>query len=52
MEKCAYVTKRVEFGGMRCQVSGLWSQGEQVQSGAVVDETRVSSGCGQLCRVE
>lgn len=47
--KCLYVSKKVEFGGMRCQVSGLWSQGGQVQSGAIVDNTRVS-GCG-LCAI-
>ena len=41
MDKCVYESKRVEFGGMRCQASGLWSQGEMVQSGAVVDDTRV-----------
>lgn len=41
IRKCMSMSKKVEFAGIRCQVSGLWSQGEKVQSGAIVGETRV-----------
>ena len=43
-----YVGKRVEFTGIRCQVARLWALGEKVQSGAIVDDTRVSD-CGVCC---
>ena len=39
--KCVYLTKKLEFVTIRTQVSGLWSQGEEVQCGAVVNDTRV-----------
>ena len=35
------MTKKLEFVTIRTQVSGLWSQGKEVQCGAVVNETRV-----------
>ena len=47
--KCVYLTKKVDFAGIRCQVSRLWSEGEEVQSGAIVTNTRVSLGRGRRC---
>ena len=39
--KCVYVGKKLEFAGMRVQVSDMWSLGEKVQCGAIVNSTRV-----------
>lgn len=39
--KCVYVGKKLEFAGMRVQVSDMWSLGEKVQCGAIISTSRV-----------
>uniref|UniRef100_A0A3Q1HCZ2 DEP domain-containing protein n=1 Tax=Anabas testudineus TaxID=64144 RepID=A0A3Q1HCZ2_ANATE len=38
---CAYVTQKVEFAGIRSQVSELWVKGEKVTCGYISEDTRV-----------
>ncbi|XP_062870049.1 GATOR1 complex protein DEPDC5 isoform X5 [Trichomycterus rosablanca] len=38
---CAYVTQKVEFAGIRAQVSELWVKGEKVTCGYISEDTRV-----------
>ncbi|RUS89768.1 hypothetical protein EGW08_002471, partial [Elysia chlorotica] len=38
---CVYVKKNLEFAGMRATVHELWSQGENVTSGLITEDTRV-----------
>lgn len=38
---CVYLKKSLEFAGMRATVQELWSQGENVTSGLITEDTRV-----------
>ncbi|XP_077471836.1 GATOR1 complex protein DEPDC5-like isoform X2 [Stigmatopora argus] len=39
---CAYVSQKVEYAGIRSQVSELWVKGEKVTCGYISEDTRVS----------
>ncbi|XP_038057653.1 GATOR complex protein DEPDC5-like isoform X1 [Patiria miniata] len=39
---CAYLSKKVEYSGIRAQVNELWARGEKVMCGAVSEDTRVA----------
>jgi hypothetical protein len=40
-EKCVYVTKKIEFAGIRARVSGLWMAQQSVMSGYISSDTKI-----------
>ncbi|XP_077995219.1 GATOR1 complex protein DEPDC5-like [Glandiceps talaboti] len=41
LNSCAYITRKVEFSGIRAQISELWSKGVKVACGNISEDTKV-----------
>ncbi|XP_070572864.1 GATOR1 complex protein DEPDC5-like isoform X2 [Ptychodera flava] len=41
IDSCAYITRKVEFSGVRAQISELWAKGEKVTCGVISADTKV-----------
>ncbi|XP_033627568.1 GATOR complex protein DEPDC5-like isoform X2 [Asterias rubens] len=42
IDSCPYLSKKVEYSGVRAQVNELWAGGEKVMCGVVTEDTRVA----------